>query len=81
MAKQRLQVIALQVPDLNTTVVGYRGEDGGSVRGPADIVDLFFKGLNLMADVLLLVLGVPDTHSPIVGASQENGALVLVPER
>ena len=81
MAKQRLQVIALQVPDFNTTVVGHRSEDGGCVRRPADIVDLLFKGLNLMADVLLLVLGVPDTHSPIVGASQENGALVLVPER
>lgn len=48
--------------------------------GPADIVDLFLEGLDLMADVLELVFGVPDADGPIVRASQEDGAIVLVPE-
>lgn len=79
--KLRGKRVSLQVPDFDATIVGDRGEDRRGVRRPTDIVDLLLETANLVADQLAFtVLLMPDTNCPIVGASQEDGAEVGVPE-
>jgi len=81
MSKQRLQVVSLQVPNLNSSIICNRRKDRTSVRRPANIIDLFFETFNLVANVLFFIFSVPHTHSPIVTTSQENGAMFFFPER
>ena len=76
----RVQVVLLQIPNFNATVVGDGGEDRGGVWTPLHVVYLLLVG-HFMADELLIqLLGLPDTDSPIVGAGHENGAVNRVPE-
>ena len=71
----------LEVPNLNTTVIGDTSEDGGGERGPADVIDLLLERLDLPAGHLwIAVLLVPDFDSPIVGAGQEDWAVLWMPE-
>ncbi len=41
---------------------------------------MLLQALNLMTDQFLLIFGVPNSHSPIIGAGEEDWAIVLVPE-
>lgn len=77
MAVPWVKRVAMQIPNFNTTVVGDRGKHRGSEGGPADIVDLFLEGdADLLAHLLFVaVLVMPDANGPIVGTSQEDGAL------
>ena len=77
----RAKRIPLQVPNFNSTIVGYRGEDGRGVLRPADVIHLLSQVSNLMANKLAVtVLLVPDPDSPVIGAGQEHRAVVGVPE-
>jgi len=74
--------VSLQVPNLNSTVVGHRGEDGRRLWRPVDIIDLLFQALNLVAGQLGARggLGVPNLDGPIVRAREEDWAQLLVEE-
>ena len=72
--------VTLQIPQLKASVVSNRGENRRCVRRPADIIDLLLQALNLMTDQFLLIFSVPNSHSPIIGAGEEDWAIVLVPE-
>ena len=73
--------VILEVPNLNTTVIGDTSEDGGGEWGPADVIDLLLERLDLPAGHLwIAVLLMPDFDSPIVGAGQEDWAVLWMPE-
>jgi hypothetical protein len=75
-----VKVVFLEIPNFNAPIVGNRGEHRRSVWGPLDVVYLLFVG-HLMANELLVdLLGLPDSHGPIVRACHEDWALNRVPE-
>ena len=77
-----LQRVLLEIPNLDTTVISDRCEDGRSVGRPANIIDLLLEAANLMAcEFRVTVLLVPDSHGPIIRASEEDRAIVWMPER
>ena len=77
-----LQRVLLEIPNLDTTVISDRCEDRRSVGRPANIIDLLLEAANLMAcEFRVTVLLVPDSHGPIIRASEEDGAIVWMPER
>ena len=76
-----IQGIFLEIPNLDTTIVRDGGEDRGGIGRPADIINLLLQVADLVAEKLAFrVFLVPDTNSPIIGASDEDWTVIGVPE-
>ena len=76
----RAERVLLEVPNLDPSVVRHRCEDRRSVGRPADIVDLLLQITDLVTSQLgVAVFFVPDSHGPIVGARDEDGAVIWMP--
>ena len=73
--------VVLEIPDLDSAVVCHTGKDRGGEWGPADVIDLLLERFDLPAGHLwIAVLLMPDFDSPIVGAGQEDWAVLWMPE-
>lgn len=73
--------IYLQVPNLDSSIVGDTCEHGRGVGRPINIVDLLLERFNLVAGKFgCLLLRREHSHRPIIGASEENRTVILVPE-
>lgn len=72
--------ISPQIPNLNSTVISHRSENRRCLWWPVNIINLLFQRLNLVASKFRSrrLLRVPNPHSPIVGASQEDWAQLLI---
>jgi len=81
MVKLGTKRVSLEIPDFDSTIVGYWRKDRWGVGWPADVVNLLLKVANLVTDELAkTVFLVPHADGPIIRACNEDWAIVGMPE-